>query len=126
MTPEQNKEILSSKNFNEFCFENCEGCLLEGTQFTQQCADAYYTVKMEHEKAKVDKLKKCVEHYASLEHNSEAQSLEYDDPSFFFDGDDISTEVWTGKDHNGVERSHRGRYYGKLARQTLLELENEY
>jgi hypothetical protein len=69
------------------------------------------------------KLKKCVEHYASLEHNSEAQSLEYDDPSFFFDSNDISTEIWHGKDHNGIERSHKGHYYGKLARLTLKELE---
>ena len=68
------------------------------------------------------KLKKCVEYYASLEHNSEAQSLEYDEPSFFFDGDDVSTEIWHGKDHNGVERSHKGRYYGKLARLTLKEI----
>lgn len=74
------------------------------------------------EKEKVEKLKKCVEYYASLEHNSEAQSIEYDEPSFFFDNDDISTEIWTGKDHNGVERSYKGQYYGKLARLTLKEL----
>ena len=75
-----------------------------------------------NDKEIIKKLKICVEFYASLEHNSEAQSLEYDDPSFFINGDDISTEVWKGKDHLGVERSHKGRYYGKHARETLKEI----
>lgn len=121
MTPEQKKEILESNDFEVFCAKNVSNCD-EKILRTASLADSYYAVKLEAEKEKVEKLKKCVEHYASLEHNSEAQSIEYDEPSFFFDGDDISTEIWHGKDHQGVEISHKGKYYGKLARQTLKEL----
>jgi len=123
MTPEQKKEILESSSFTLFCSHDCVNCPFFNENTTIACMNAYYAVKIEAQKAKTEKLKKCVEHYASLEHNSEAQSLEYDEPSFFFDGDDISTEIWHGKDHNGVERRHKGRYYGKLARITLKEIE---
>lgn len=121
-------DILNSEDFADFCENyNCdEDCPLflykssNGTGYS--CSSRFYKIKFEAEKAKVEKLKKCVEHYASLEHNSEAITIDYDGPSFFFDSDDISTEIWHGKDHNGVERIHKGRYYGKIARQTLKEI----
>ena len=121
MNEQQKKEILESDNFNDYCSDNikCANCAIG---YAKDCSAEFYKIKFKAEKAKVEKLKKCVEFYASLEHNSEAQSLEYDDPSFFINSDDISTEVWKGKDHNGVERSHKGRYYGKHAREVLKEI----
>lgn len=107
MTPEQKKEILSSKNFNEFCFENCEGCLLEGTQFTQQCADAYYAVNMEAEKAKVEKLKEALKFYAKPE--SWKNINQYSKSKITKDDEErVGLQYFIG---------------GRIARQTLKEIE---
>ena len=35
---------------------------------------------------------------------------------------DKDTAKYEKENRNGVERSHKGRYYGKLARQTIKEI----
>lgn len=59
MTPEQKKEILGSERFEDFCSKNVSNCG-EIILRTVIVADKFYTVKIEAEKAKVEKLKKAL------------------------------------------------------------------
>ena len=62
MNEQDKKEILESESFDKFCFNvnDCNECIMLLTSNRRECADAYYAVKMEAEKAKVEKLKKCL------------------------------------------------------------------
>lgn len=59
MTPEQKKEILESNDFEVFCAKNVSNCD-EKILRIASLADSYYAVKLEAEKAKVEKLKNAL------------------------------------------------------------------
>lgn len=70
MDEQKKKEILESESFYSFCkLKNdsfwCYGCSLDSRASTGRCADAYYAVKIEEEKAKVEKLKGILASYDS-------------------------------------------------------------
>lgn len=62
ITEQQKKEILESDDYDKYCGEfHCVNCPLD--EF-KDCAEGFYKIKLEAEKAKVEKLKKALEIYS--------------------------------------------------------------
>ena len=58
ITEQQKKEILESESHDKYCGEfHCINCPLD--EF-KDCAERFYEIKLEAEKAKVEKLKKAL------------------------------------------------------------------
>lgn len=106
MTPELKEEILGSESFEDFCSKNvlnCDEIILR----TAIVADKFYTVKMEAEKAKVEKLKETLKFYAKLE--SWKNINQYSKSKITKDDEErIGLQYFIG---------------GRIARQTLKEIE---
>lgn len=126
ITEAQKKEILESDDYVAYCqeFIECSSCPLNKEK---DCSAEFYKIKLEAEKAKTKKLKDCVEFYA-------------DKNNWLFSGMYCSTgghrivdrmQALSGwhDEHKSileidVEKHNEFLYFGgKLARQTIKELE---
>lgn len=107
ITEQQKKEILESERFTTFCSHDCVNCAFFYETTSKACAISYYEVKLKEEKAKVEKLRNALGFYANWANYKKQKITAHD------------CEILKTYDHKDGE----GLIGGKLARQTIKELE---